>query len=155
MISSVRSCPWTGAKVRIRLWVLQRLAWQHETRPYLPQLKAYLYWMNHSLLPTLCTTCHSLYRKYYTVNKWAISAAASASVYSEGAGASCSREHLIGQKIWWEVLAEVTNCKLWMFISAKCKFSHCFGAHRDTDNLQATILILTPQKTSILISWDL
>ncbi len=111
--------------------------WRDNTKPHLicPNWKhIYTVWIVPCRLYS--ALCHSLYRKYYTVNKWAVSAAASASVYSEGAGASCSREHLIGQKIWWEVLAEVTNCKLWMLISAKCKFSHCFGAHRDTDNLQ-------------------
>ncbi len=50
------------------------------------------------------------------------------------------------QKNYWAVLAEVTNCKLWMLMSSKCEFCHCFGAHWHTDNLKTIILILTPKK---------
>ncbi len=40
----------------------------------------------------------------------------------------------------------MTNCKLWMLISSKSKFCHCFRAHWLIDNFKTNILILAPKK---------
>ncbi len=59
------------------------------------------------------------------------------------------------KKNCWSILAEVTNCKLWLLISSKWKSCHCFGPQWLIDNLKINILLLTLQKKIILISWRL
>ncbi len=113
MICSVLSCLWTAADCA---------TWQTSFDPIESSL-------------TLPESFPILHRENTnSVNKWPISARASASIYSAGGqGASDSREHLIGWEA--EVRGDVIKIvdpywrkrktKFWMFISSKCEFCHC------------------------------
>ncbi len=102
---------------------------QCETRPHVPQSKGYLHCLNHSLSPTLCTTCQSLYRKY---KKGLISAAASASIYSVILSLFWST-HLIdnvkanictlkSKKLYFDFMGTLTANSVFVRVSAsKCK----------------------------------
>jgi len=47
----------------------------------------------------------------------------SASIYNVGGGASDSREHLIGQKIWWEAeVQRVMSSKSLIYFGFECKY---------------------------------
>ncbi len=154
MIRPVRSVSGTGAKVRIRLCTQPRFAW-HNAKPDLicPNRK-HIYTVWNVLYRLHCALCaiHCT-ENTNTVNKWPISAAASASIYSVGGGVLRILESIwlvrrFDEKLKYEgdikkivdsFVAEVTNCKLWMLISSKSELLSLFGAHWLTNNLKTNI----------------
>ncbi len=91
--------------------------------------KKNIHCLNRSLSPTLCTTCHSQYRKYYTLNKWPISAIASASIYSVRGGIRILKSIWLVRRFDEKLKYEVTSKKIvdpfwrkWRTASIECLY---------------------------------